>query len=162
MDYRQQQFYAPYPQQQYYTPNNGAAVDMLNQYKYGQQQPMPMQQPMQQMPQPMQVQANGGLIWVDGEEQAKNYLVAPNNVVPMFDKLAPILYVKSADGAGMLTFKKYKLNDFEDAQEGNNNAQGHVCSCAGKYPSIAEFNALREKMEALSKEFEEYKKGGNE
>lgn len=160
MAYPQQQYYAPYPQQQYYTPNNGAAVDMLNQYKYGQQQ-MPMQQPMQQpMAQPMQVQANGGLIWVDGEEQAKNYLVAPNNVVPMFDKLAPILYVKSADGAGMLTFKKYKLNDFDDAQAGQNNAQGHVCSCAGKYPSIDEFNALREKMDALRAEFDEYKKGG--
>ena len=157
----QQPYYAPYPQQ-YYTPSNGAAVDVLNQYKYG-QQPIP-QIPMQPMQYPtlatMQVQANGGLIWVDGEEQAKNYLVAPNNVVPMFDKLAPILYVKSADGAGMLTFKKYKLNDFDDAQAGQNNAQGHVCSCSGKYPSIDEFNAMREKMDALRAEFDEYKKGG--
>lgn len=151
-----QPYYAPYPQQ-YYTPSNGAAVDVLNQYKYG-QQPVP-QMPMQPM-QPMQVQANGGLIWVDGEDQAKNYLVAPNNVVPMFDKLAPILYVKSADGAGMLTFKKYKLYDFEDAQTAQNNATQHQCGCAGKYAPIDEFNAMRENLTALRKEFDEYKKGG--
>ena len=68
-----------YPQYQ-----NGAVPDMLNQYK-GQYQQMPMQ-PVQQP-----IQSSGGLIWVDNEEQAKNYLVAPNNVIPMFDKSSSAL-----------------------------------------------------------------------
>lgn len=117
-----------YPQYQ-----NGAVPDMLNQYK-GQYQQMPMQQPMMQQPvQQMPIQSNGGLIWVDNEEQAKNYLVAPNNVVPMFDKNSSQMYIKSADGAGMPTFKKYKLTDFEEA---DNAPQ-------------SEFDALRSEWEEL-------------
>lgn len=162
MAYPQQQYYAPYPQQQYYTPNNGAAVDMLNQYKYGQPQPMPMQQPMQQMPQPMpqmQTPANDR-IYVLGEVEATSYPVAPGNTVTMWDKNNPTLYVKSVNMQGVPSM--CILDYQERTQGGQNKPTDHQCHCAGKYPSIDEFNALREKFEALSKEFEEYKKGGAE
>lgn len=141
-----------YPQYQ-----NGAVPDMLNQYK-GQYQQMPMQQPMMQQPvQQMPIQSNGGLIWVDNEEQAKNYLVAPNNVVPMFDKNSPQMYIKSADGAGMPTFKKYKLTDFEDADNASKTPQKHECQCGSKFVSIDKFNALESEFEALRGELEELK-----
>ena len=141
-----------YPQYQ-----NGAVPDMLNQYK-GQYQQMPMQQPMMQQPvQQMPIQSNGGLIWVDNEEQAKNYLVAPNNVVPMFDKNSPQMYIKSADGAGMPTFKKYKLTDFEEADNASKTPVEHKCTCGDKFVLKKDFQALQSEFEALKGELEELK-----
>jgi hypothetical protein len=133
---------------------NGAMPDMLNQYK-GQYQQIPMQQPMMQQPvQQMPIQSNGGLIWVDNEEQAKNYLVAPNNVVPMFDKNSSQMYIKSADGAGMPTFKKYKLTDFEDADNAPKTSVEHKCQCGGKFAPIEDFKRLQEEFEALQEKVE--------
>ena len=141
-----------YPQYQ-----NGAVPDMLNQYK-GQYQQMPMQQPMiQQSVQQMPIQSNGGLIWVDNEEQAKNYLVAPNNVVPMFDKNSPQMYIKSADGAGMPTFKKYKLTDFEEVDNAPKTPTEHKCTCGDKFVLKNDFQALQSEFETLRSEWEALK-----
>ena len=136
-----------YPQYQ-----NGAVPDMLNQYK-GQYQQMPMQ-PVQQP-----IQSNGGLIWVDNEEQAKNYLVAPNNVIPMFDKSSSAMYIKSADGAGMPTFKKYKLIDVDEETPKNapKTPTEHKCTCGDKFVLKKDFQALQSEFEALRSELDELK-----
>ena len=131
-----------YPQYQ-----NGAVPDMLGQYK-GQYQQMPMQ-PVQQP-----IQSNGGLIWVDNEEQAKNYLVAPNNVIPMFDKSSSAMYIKSADGAGMPTFKKYKLIDV-DEETPKNAPKTHECTCGDKFATKEQINALEGKINDLTAKYEE-------
>lgn len=131
-----------YPQYQ-----NGAVPDMLGQYK-GQYQQMPMQ-PIQQP-----IQSNGGLIWVDNEEQAKNYLVAPNNVVPMFDKSSSAMYIKSSDGAGMPTFKKYKLIDVDEEMP-KNAPKTHECTCGDKYATKEQINDLRAKLDDLTAKYEE-------
>lgn len=128
---------------------NGAVPDMLNQYK-GQYQQMPMQ-PVQQP-----IQSNGGLIWVDNEEQAKNYLVAPNNVVPMFDKSSSAMYIKSSDGAGMPTFKKYKLIDVEE-ETPKNAPTTHKCTCGDKFATKEQLNALEGKINDILAMYEELK-----
>lgn len=127
---------------------NGAVPDMLNQYK-GQYQQMPMQ-PVQQP-----IQSNGGLIWVDNEEQAKNYLVAPNNVIPLFDKSSSALYIKSADGAGMPTFKKYKLID-DDEETPQNAPKTHECTCGDKFATKEQINNLKAKLDDLAAKYEEF------
>ena len=129
---------------------NGAVPDMLNQYK-GQYQQMPMQ-PVHQQP----VQSNGGLIWVDNEEQAKNYLVAPNNVIPMFDKSSTAMYIKSADGAGMPTFKKYKLIDV-DEETPKNAPKTHQCTCGDKFATKEQLNAVEGKINDILAMYEELK-----
>ena len=142
MAYNQPYNYGYFPQYQ-----NGAVPDMLGQYK-GQYQQMPMQ-PVQQP-----IQSNGGLIWVDNEEQAKNYLVAPNNVIPMFDKSSSAMYIKSADGAGMPTFKKYKLIDV-DEETPKNAPKTHECTCGDKYATKEQINDLRAKLDDLTAKYEE-------
>ena len=127
---------------------NGAVPDMLGQYKGQYQQPI-MQQPIQQP-----IQSNGGLIWVDNEEQAKNYLVAPNNVVPMFDKSSSAMYIKSSDGAGMPTFKKYKLIDV-DEETPKNAPTTHKCTCGDKFATKEQINALEGKINDLTAKYEE-------
>ena len=133
-----------YPQYQ-----NGAVPDMLGQYK-GQYQQMPMQ-PIQQP-----IQSNGGLIWVDNEEQAKNYLVAPNNVVPMFDKSSSAMYIKSSDGAGMPTFKKYKLIDVDEEMP-KNAPTTHKCTCGDKFATKEQLNAVEGKINDILTMYEELK-----
>ena len=144
MAYNQPYNYGYYPQYQ-----NGAVPDMLNQYK-GQYQQMPMQ-PVQQP-----IQSNGGLIWVDNEEQAKNYLVAPNNVIPMFDKSSSAMYIKSADGAGMPTFKKYKLIDV-DEETPKNAPKTHECTCGDKFATKEQLKALEGKINDILAMYDELK-----
>ena len=139
--------YNPY----YY--NNGATPDMLNQFKTP-YQPMQMpQQPIQQNSPPPQIPIiTGGLIYVDNEEQAKNYLVAPNNAVPMFDKNKPLMYVKASDGAGMPNFKKYTISEYEE----NNNLVNvpqtpteHHCKCGDKFISKEDLNAVQGEIQDI-------------
>lgn len=44
--------------------------------------------------------SNAGFVWVQGEEAAKAYPVAPGNKVLLMDSDNPVLYVKTADNTG--------------------------------------------------------------
>ena len=138
-----------YPYQPNYYGANGSVPDMLDRYKY---------QPMQPM-QPMQMPTND-MFWVLGEVEAMSYPVAPNNTVTLWDKNTPTIYIKSVNAQGVPSIR---ILDFTERTQGaENRAQEHKCACAGKYAPIDEFNAMRENLTALRKEFEEYKKGGAE
>lgn len=60
-------------------------------------------QPMDQLAQLRQNQqpAQQGVIWVQGEEGAKGYLVAAGNSVILMDSEASTFYLKSTDQSGM-------------------------------------------------------------
>ena len=82
----------------------------INPYVYPQQyQQMPVQQQQVQQQTP-QIQ-NGGFISVRGEQEARNYPVAPGNSVTFKDETAPYVYTKTM-GFSQLdtpTFDKYRL-----------------------------------------------------
>ena len=61
-------------------------------------------QPMYQAP-VMQTQQSSGLVWVQGEQAAKSYLVAPNTTIPLWDSEDKVIYLKSADPSGMPSMK---------------------------------------------------------
>lgn len=99
----------------YYAP---PMPDNLAQLRAGQyQQPMqgqsmmqqqPMQTQPQQMPQTMPAvasapvqPASNGILWVQGEEGAKAWLVAPGTTVMLMDSDGSSFYLKSADASGM-------------------------------------------------------------
>ena len=64
------------------------------------------QAPVQVQPQAnQQAQQNTGLIWVQGEQAAKSYLVAPNSTVQLWDSEEKVIYLKSADASGMPSMK---------------------------------------------------------
>ena len=81
-------------------------------YQPQMQQPV-QQMPTQQMPQMAQMQQaqpmQNGFVWVDGIEEAKNFYVAPNNAVQLWDKNAPCIYKKSADAAGKPSMQIFDL-----------------------------------------------------
>lgn len=92
-------------------------------YPYGYQnpyypQPMPdnlMQMRQQQMPQIPQMQQvatpipQSGVQWVNGEMEARNWMVAPNAAIALWDSSAPTVYLKQADASGKPTLKIYDL-----------------------------------------------------
>lgn len=58
-------------------------------------------QPMQMYQQAPQTQQTNGRIYVQGEESAKSYLVAPNQSVELWDTESQTIYLKSADASGL-------------------------------------------------------------
>ena len=141
-----------YPQYQ-----NGAAPDMLNQYK-GQYQQMPMQQPIQQMPMqnmPQPIPSND-MIWVLSEGEAQSYPVAPNNSVILWDKNSDVVYIKSVNAQNVPSFR---VLDYKERTSDNTpkTPQKHECQCGSKFVSKEDFKSLQSEFEALKGELDELK-----
>ena len=72
-----------------------------------QQQMQPMTP---QMPQPPQNPvAQSGVQWVSGEQEARNWMIAPNAAVALWDSTAPTVYLKQADASGKPSLTIYDL-----------------------------------------------------
>lgn len=80
---------------QFYQP---PLQDNLAQMRNNQYMQMP---PMQSMQQAQNQQSSNGIIWVQGEEGAKAYMVAPGNSVLLMDSENSAFYIKSSDNSGM-------------------------------------------------------------
>lgn len=98
-------------------------------------QQMAPQYPVMQTPQ--QAPQNG-LIWVQGEQAAKSYLVAPNSTVQLWDSEEKVIYLKSADASGMPSMKilDYTIRGGESAQ----------AVPAAEYATKDDLKALEEKI----------------
>lgn len=102
-------------------------------------------------PQAAQNQPNTGIIWIQGENAAKSYLVAPNSTVVLFDSESQTIYLKSADPTGLPSMRvlDYTIRD----QKANN----------GVFSKPVEDFATKQEMEAVRAELEQIKahlKGG--
>lgn len=137
-----QPYYSPYPQTTggYYTP---PMQDQLAQLRQPYQQPAPqaMQQP---VPQP---QAQPGIVWVPNETAAREYLVAPNSAVAMWDSSAPVVYLKQADASGKPTLKVYDLVE----RAANASVPQNVANVPlENYVTREEFDRLSARLDALA------------
>lgn len=105
---------------------------------------MPIQNPMQRQTAPE------GILWTQGEEAAKAYLVAAGRTVVLMDTEKPTFYVKSVDQSGM----PFPLRIFDYTERnapvsptfaaGETNAQGM------EFVTRKEFDALAAKINALA------------
>ena len=86
-----------------YQPMYGQPMqDQLSQLRQPYQpMQMPQGQPVMQAPQVPQNSPDMGMIWVQGEAGAKAYMVAPGNSVVLWDSEDHVIYIKTADMAGM-------------------------------------------------------------
>ena len=71
---------------------------------------VPTQQP-QAQPQNTQTAQQGNRIYVQGEESAKSYLVAPNSSVVLWDIESPTIYLKSADASGIPSMRVFDYKE---------------------------------------------------
>lgn len=136
----------PYYQNPYQSPYQAPVPDQLAQFRQPYQ---PFQQPAQQVmpqiqPQQQQQMAGQSIIWVQNEQEAYNYLVAPNSAVALWDSNNPVVYLKQADASGKPTMKIYDLVE-RTAQRPQAAQQP-----APDYVTRQEFEALQARIEALT------------
>lgn len=130
--------YYPGYQPMYYQP---PIPDQLAQLR-GQQFQPPMQGPQMAS---VQSQQNGqSMIWVNGEQEAMGYLVAPNSAVALWDSNAPTIYLKQADASGKPSMKTYDL--VERTQRPAQAPQ----ALAVEYAPLSRLEALEARLDALS------------
>lgn len=105
-----------------------------------------MQQGYPQTPQ------QSGILWVQGEEAAKAYLVAAGNSVLLMDSEKQTFYLKSTDQSGM----PLPLRVFDYAERAVAPIIGaHATQIpAGEFVTRAEFDALTAKIERLTQDKE--------
>lgn len=84
----------------YYQPMGYTPMFQPQQYQQMQGNPIQPQ---------IQPQAQATIIWVDGYNEAAMYPVVPNGAVQLWDKNAPIVYLKKADATGKPTMDIYDL-----------------------------------------------------
>ncbi len=77
--------------------------DNLAQLRQQQMPPMMAPQP------PQNPVAQSGVQWVSGEQEARNWMIAPNAAVALWDSSAPTVYLKKADASGKPSITIYDL-----------------------------------------------------
>lgn len=112
-------------------------------YGYQPYQP-PVPDHLTQLRQPYQPAQQQGqsIVWVQNEQEAFNYLVAPNSAVALWDSNNPVIYLKQADAAGKPSMKIYDLVE---------RVQRPVQSPSEQYVTRKEFETLAARMDELMK-----------
>lgn len=113
-------------------------------YPMGQPSAMPDQlaQLRQNYQQPQQ---SAPIIWVQGEEGAKAYMVAAGNSVLLMDSENSVFYIKSTDASGM----PQPLRVFDYTERGKQ-AVEKIESKNDKFVTREEFDALCARFDALT------------
>lgn len=110
--------------------------DNLAQYRQNQMIPPPMQ-----VQTPAQSQTSGsGVLWVQGEEGAKAYMVAPGNSVLLMDSEGSRFYIKSTDQSGMP--HPLRIYDYTERTAVPQSVPAAQQGAAGEYVTRKEFDAL--------------------
>lgn len=83
-------------------------------------------------------QQQNGIVWVQGLEGAKSYMVTPGSTVLLMDSESRRFYIKSVDVSGMpAPIKAYEFQELAEQTQ------------AQSYVTREEFNRLEAKIEAL-------------
>lgn len=127
-------FYNPYPQNYYAPP----MPDNLAQLRQGYQ---PTAQPTQT------AQANP-ILWVQGEEGAKAYMVAAGNTVLLMDSDGSSFYLKSADASGMPL--PLRIFDYTERAAAPKQPVPAVPAPVADYVTRKEFDALAARIDAMT------------
>lgn len=134
--------YIPYGYQPgYYGQAMPDQLAQLRQNAY--QQPM-MGQAAQQM------QGTPSIIWVQGEEGAKAYMVAAGNSVLLMDSENSAFYIKSTDASGMPL--PLRVFDYKERTTATKMPPQTAQQPGGEFVTRAEFDALAARCAALEKQ----------
>lgn len=137
-----------YPYQGYqpapYYP--GPVPDQLAQLRQGQMQPMQQAMQPQMVPQPQP--ASNGILWVQGEEGAKAYMVAAGSSVMLMDSDANVFYIKSADESGVP--RPLRIFDYAERTAAQRTPTQPTQQPSVEYVPRAEFDALAARVAELT------------
>ena len=94
-------------------------------------------------------QNSNGLIWIQGVEAAKSYMVAPNCTVLLMDAESPKFYLKTADASGMPMLRVFEYTEI--ANNGANKPTEAQVTDMSSYATKAEFDAFRDEINGILK-----------
>lgn len=123
-------------------------------YQMGQQMPSAMPDQLAQLrqaayPQQQQTaQQTAPIIWVQGEEGAKAYMVAAGNSVLLMDSENSTFYIKSTDASGMP--QPLRIFDYTERTAAQKQPTQAAKAQAGEFVTRAEFDALAARFDALT------------
>lgn len=129
---------------------------MPNYYPMGQQMPSAMPDQLAQLRQaayPQQqptAQQTAPIIWVQGEEGAKAYMVAAGNSVLLMDSENSAFYIKSTDASGMPL--PLRVFDYKERTTPAKMPPQTAQQPGGEFVTRAEFDALAARCAALEKQ----------
>ena len=111
----------------------------------------PVQVPQQNLaPVQSPAQNNSGLIWIQGEQAAKSYMVAPNTTVLLMDSESQRFYLKSSDASGMpLPLRIFEYT--ETTQNALKKAEEDTMIDYSSFATKAEFDAFRDEIHGILK-----------
>ena len=119
----------------------------------------PFQAPMQGQPVPPQGNTAGnGIIWVQGEEGAKGYLVAPGENRLLMDSENSTFYIKSTDASGMPM--PLRVFDYTERMGGKKPSQS-VQESSVQFATKEELAALAARLDALTAQKQPAKEQGS-
>ena len=98
--------------------------------------------------QAQQTQQNNGRIYVQGEESAKSYLVAPNQSVELWDTESQTIYLKSADASGMPSMRILDYTYRESMPKSKETLD------MGAFATKEDVDYLKEELKALKSKLE--------
>ena len=110
---------------------------------------------MVQQNQNQQVQANG-IIWVGSDAEADAYPIAPNNAVVMWNRSAPVVYIKQADASGRPSMKSYDL--VERTKTASSDAVSSSAEAEKVYATKEEIDAVAQAIEVVKSDIKTLKK----
>ncbi|WP_278984336.1 hypothetical protein [Segatella bryantii] len=89
-----------------------------------------------------------GIIWVQGENGANNYNLAPNSLMPLWDSERQTIYLKSTDfmGRPITQILDYTIRD--------SNQPDNKPSDKPNYATTDDINSLKNEIELLKKQLE--------
>ena len=97
-----------------------------------------------------QTQGTPSIIWVQGEEGAKAYMVAAGNSVLLMDSENSAFYIKSTDASGMPL--PLRVFDYKERTTAAKTPPQTAQQSCGEFVTRAEFNALAARCAALEKQ----------
>lgn len=83
---------------------------------------------------------NTGIIWVNGVEGAKGYIIQPNSSVVLMDSEQDYFYLKTANDAGIASIRVF---EFKEKQQNNINTNINIEDQLKNYVSKEEFERLQ-------------------
>ena len=95
------------------------------------------------------VHQGNSLIWVQGEQAAKSYMVAPNTTVLLMDSDASRFYLKSSDASGMPMLRVFEYSEI--AQNSSKTPVESPTVDLSSYATKAEFEAFRGEIQGILK-----------
>ena len=97
-----------------------------------------------------QTQGTPSIIWVQGEEGAKAYMVAAGNSVLLMDSENSAFYIKSTDASGMPL--PLRVFDYKERTTATKMPPQTAQQPGGEFVTRAEFDALAARCAALEKQ----------